>query len=137
MVRKGRDSNPRYLSVRRFSKPVVSATHPPFRNYAECRKTCNIKLFGYAPQVETAKSILSHQLHPRIRATFMRASASTKFATPRINKIWLNVPLRKYSTNVNTNMASPSPSAKKPVICRGGCCCGFIFSIPYKTCIIM
>ena len=31
--RKGRDSNPRYLSVRRFSRPVQSTTLPPFQYF--------------------------------------------------------------------------------------------------------
>ena len=32
-LRRGRDSNPRYLSVRRFSRPVQSTTLPPLQRF--------------------------------------------------------------------------------------------------------
>ena len=33
ILRRGRDSNPRYLSVRRFSRPVQSTTLPPLQRF--------------------------------------------------------------------------------------------------------
>ena len=35
-LRRGRDSNPRYLSVRRFSRPVQSTTLPPLQKCIFC-----------------------------------------------------------------------------------------------------
>ena len=39
-LRRERDSNPRYLSVRRFSRPVHSTTLPSLQMLSECLREC-------------------------------------------------------------------------------------------------
>ena len=62
-LRRGRDSNPRYLSVRRFSRPVQSTTLPPLQR-CFCVKECGLSVLTLQKYIKNLNcaSVLAKKL---------------------------------------------------------------------------